>query len=499
MSRWFFSLQFRLVVGFALVLAVALGGVSLYVGEAARRETERFQEEMEAVRAERVQRMISRYFTGPQEATGLQPILEQAGSLYGWRIVVSDLRGQVMADSHESFKSRTQQAEAGLPFIRSDIPPRALLQAESATPESVASALHRGRKSRRQAQRLFTIAAGGFQVASVEVAPSEAPGIRPEPPVSRLVSKVNRSLMWTGLAAVIGGILLVSLLSRQVLAPVRTLSAAARRLGRGDLSQRISESGRDEIGALGRTFNSMADDLQRAEAQRRTLMADVAHELRTPISNIQGYLEAMRDGVLEPDPKTIQATHNQVVHLARLIEDLRLLTLAEAGGLPLDLQPDSLRDVLIRSVDAFRPRAEAKGVMLSLEVPDQFPLVDMDRTRIAQVVANLLENAVLHTPEGGRVAVDAAVQGGERARITVSDNGEGIPAEDLPHIFERLHRVDRSRSRASGGVGLGLTIARQLVEAHGGTIDVESTPGAGSRFVVELPMTRTARISRDDA
>ena len=157
----------------------------------------------------------------------------------------------------------------------------------------------------------------------------------------------------------------------------------------------------DEIGELGRTFNSIAAGLEKAEQQRRSLMADVAHELRTPLSNIQGYLEAIRDGLLQPELSTIEPIYQQVLHLAHLVEDLRLLALAEAGALPLKRQPDSLDDLLRRSVEAVQPRAE--GISVSLDVPPQFPSVEMDRTRIAQVVGNLLENAITHTPEGGQV------------------------------------------------------------------------------------------------
>ena len=267
------------------------------------------------------------------------------------------------------------------------------------------------------------------------------------------------------------------------------MSSAARLLGQGDLSQRVSAQGRDEIAGLGHTFNSMAEGLERAEQQRRSLMADVAHELRTPLSNIQGYLEAVRDGLLQPDSDTIDTIYQQVLYLAHLVEDLRLLALAEAGALRLDSEPDSLEEVLRRSVEAVRPRAESRGVSLSLEVPPNFPLVQMDRTRIAQVVGNLLENAILHTPQSGQVTVLAEVVGTSAARVTVADTGVGIPVEELSQVFERFYRVDPSRTRSTGGAGLGLTIAKQLVEAHGGTIHVESEPGSGSRFVFELPLT----------
>ena len=450
MASWFFSLQFRLIAAFAMVLALALVSVSLYVGLTAKQATERFQRELEDTRANRIEQVITQYYESRRGWEEIQAVIERAGVLYGRRIVITDPQGHVLADSHRGSGTTGMMTRIG--------------------------------------SRLFSVLNSGREVGSVAVAPSLAPQEVPEPSISILASALNRSLLWTGLAAGAGGILLVSLLSRRVLAPVRDLSSAAMLLGQGDLSQRVSTQGRDEVAQLGSTFNSMAEDLEKAERQRRSLMADVAHELRTPLSNIQGYLEAVRDGLLEPDIDTIDTIYQQVLHLARLVEDLRLLALAEAGALRLDRELDSLEEVLKRSMEAVRPRAEARGVSLSLETPSDFPLVDMDRTRIAQVVGNLLENAIIHTPQDGQVTVLAEVIDTRTARVTVADTGAGIPADDLAQVFDRFYRVDPSRNRSTGGAGLGLTIAKQLVEAHGGTIHAESEPGKGSRFVFDLPL-----------
>ena len=468
MVRLLSSLQFRLVAGFALVLSLALVSVSIYVGRVADREAERLQQDIEEIRAARIQDMISSQFQGrpsppslsgltslPRfpglpELTGLQGALEQIGSLYHWRIVVNTPDGRLVADSHTRYNQ---------PFV-----------------------------APRTGRLNFPIVARGQEVASVIVAPNVTVEGAPEPTPSRVASALNRSLLWTGLAAGFGGLLLVSVVSRRVLTPVRRLTSAARRLGQGDLSQRVSAPGHDEIGDLGRTFNSMAEELERAEQQRRNLMADVAHELRSPLSNIQGYLEALRDGLVEPDATTIDAISRQTSLLSHLVEDLRVLALAEAGVLRLDLAPASLQEVLHDAVDSFRPRAQAKGIDLSLDVATGLPTVEMDRARIAQVLGNLMDNAITHTPDGGRVTVSAGVVDGAKARVTIADSGAGIPPEDIPLVFERFYRVDPSRSRATGGAGLGLTIARQLVESHGGRIFAESTPGEGSRFIFELPL-----------
>ena len=229
--------------------------------------------------------------------------------------------------------------------------------------------------------------------------------------------------------------------------------------------------------------------MEDAERQRRDLVADVAHELRTPVSNIQGYLEALKDGLLQPDEGTIETIHGQVIHLGHLVDDLRLLAQAEAGALQLNRMPERMLDLLRRSVDAVRPRAEAKGISVSLNSEEPMPMVDMDGTRISQVVNNLLENAIIHTPEGGSVTVTAGPAGGGMVRVAVADTGRGIPPGDLDRVFDRFFRADPSRARATGGAGLGLTIAKQLVEVHGGSISVENVVPTGARFVIELPIT----------
>ena len=457
MSRWFFSLQFRLIAGFAAVLALTLGGVSLHVGFAADREVGRVEGLTDEARASRVMETLARYYSANRNWSGVQQVIERAGFLSGRALVLEDEEGRVVGNS----LSRPGRPHRGL------------------GPESMTS----------------PIVIDDRQVGSVLIGagdPREIFGAAlrdrfEEPPPSRFARAINRSLLWAGIAAGVGGILLVSLVSRRSLAPVRALNVAARRLGEGDLSQRVPDPGRDEIGELGHTFNAMAEELESAERQRRNMVADVAHELRTPLSNIQGYVEAVRDGLLEPDASTLGTIHQQVAYLSHLVEDLRLLAETEGGDFRLNREPDSLEAAIGRSVEAFRARAEAKQVSIDASIPSM-PLVAFDRTRIEQVIGNLLENAIRHTPSGGRVTVSAEAEDASVVRVIVADTGEGIPQELLPYVFERFYRVDRSRARTTGGAGLGLTIAKQLVEAHGGSIRAESTPGEGSRFSFDLPL-----------
>lgn len=453
MRRFLFSLWFRLVLGFGLILAATLASVSFYIAEASEREAEGFERQQETVRRERAHRLIVRTLSveesgAAEESHELQSTLERVGSAVGRRIVVLDKEGNVVGDSAR----------------RSG---------------------HRGHHWKDRGTRR-PIVVEDRQVGFIEFGPAPEGEEPDDPQVSNLVSSLNAYLLWAGVAGGLGGVVLASLVSRQILAPVKALGAAANRLGRGDLSIRADSRGPAEIRELADSFNRMAGSLQSAEAQRRSLVADVAHELRTPLANIQGYLEAVRDGLLEPDEQTIDTIHGQVLHLGRLVEDLRLLAQAEGGSLPLDMAPDSLPEVVGRAVNAARPRAEAKGIQLEYDEPEGPLLALMDRTRIAQVVSNLLDNALQHTPEGGWVEVSLALWEGDRVRVAVTDDGEGIPAEDLQWVFDRFYRVDSSRSRASGGAGLGLTIVKGLVEAHGGSVGAESPSRGGTRVWFEL-------------
>ncbi len=451
MTRWFLSLQFRLVAGFAVVLVLTLGAVSAYIGYSADRAVERLQLDVDQARSDRIQQIMLRSYSVSGNWESAQAVAETVGKLFGRHIVVADIRGRIVGDS---------QLRSGRPW-----------------------------QMDRPDQRFKSVRGQVGDVGSFLVQDSDGFEEFPEPRLSRFVGVINRSLIYAGIAAGLGGLLVVSILSRRTLTPVRALSTAARRLGGGDLSQRVPAPGNDEVGQLGHSFNSMAAGLEKAEQQRKNLVADVAHELRTPLSNIQGYVEAMRDGVLEPDQATLDTVHAQTMHLGRLVEDLRLLAQTESEDFRLNLEQESLGDVLRHSVEGFRARSSSMDVGLNLDIPDELPMLLIDRTRISQVLGNLLENAVRHSSSGGEVNVVAGVSEG-RVVVTVADGGDGIAPEDIAHVFDRFYRADPSRTRATGGAGLGLTIAKKIVEAHGGEIRAESVKGQGSRFIFELPVTR---------
>jgi two-component system sensor histidine kinase BaeS len=282
------------------------------------------------------------------------------------------------------------------------------------------------------------------------------------------------------LAAIVAAVLL----SRRVLRPVRALTAAARRLGDGADAVPVPVSGRDEIAQLGRVFNRMAESLAASERRQRQQIADIAHELRTPLANLRGYLEALADGVLPPSPELFASLHDEAVLQQRIVDDLQVLALAESGALTYHEEPVDLGELAEACRTAHAANAEAAGVALTVE-RDGPAMVSGDPGRLRQAVGNLLRNALAATPAGGRIALTVAAREG-RARLDVADTGTGIAPADLPHLFDRFWRADQARGGARSG--LGLSIARQLVTDHGGTLAVASTPGMGSTFTIDLPL-----------
>lgn len=313
------------------------------------------------------------------------------------------------------------------------------------------------------------------------------------------LAAVNDALWLAGGFAALVAVALGLLLARRISRPVRDLTSAARGMAGGDLGRRVPVRSRDELGELAAAFNTMAEAVSRQEELRRRMAADIAHELRTPLAVVQADLEAMLDGVRPLSAEAVAEVHEETRLLARLISDLRDLSLAEAGQLPLHREPTDPGTLARSSAARFASRAGEKGVSLTVEAAEDLPEIDADPDRISQVLGNLLDNAMRHTPEGGEVSVrlEPAVNADE-VRVTVRDTGPGIPREHLSNVFERFYRVDGARSKADGGSGIGLAVVRQLVEAHGGRVWAESPPGEGAAFGFALPAA-VAREGPDPA
>jgi two-component system OmpR family sensor kinase/two-component system sensor histidine kinase BaeS len=291
---------------------------------------------------------------------------------------------------------------------------------------------------------------------------------------------------------------IASRMYRAYAVPLADIMDAAEEVATGNLQVRVTERGSREFQRLATSFNRMTEELARVDQQRRNLTADVAHELRTPLHIIQGNLEGILDGVYAPTPEHIEATLQETRTLARLVDDLRTLSLAESGQLPLHPEVVDVHDLLADVATSFSPQAESAGVQLCVEADESVPMTLYgDPGRLDQVLSNLVNNALRHTPAEGTITLGATLlrnddgldEQGDQVQITVSDTGEGIPAEELPFIFDRFWRGDRARTHKEGtGSGLGLAITGQLVKAHGGSISVTSTPGSGATFTLTLPL-----------
>ena len=277
------------------------------------------------------------------------------------------------------------------------------------------------------------------------------------------------------------------LVSNRIVRPVHALAGAAQQVSRGDYQARVNILGDDELTVLARAFNEMAGSLASAEERRQRLLADVAHELRTPLATIDAYLEGLADGVVQPQPETWQLLRHESARLNRLSDDIARVSRAEERQLALHPERVRPQELIETAARAAAPSFAAKSVELRIEPDHDAPTIAADRDRLGEVLANLLENALRHTPATGTVTL-AATRDGDAAVLTVTDTGEGLDATELERIFERFYRTDTARSRDRGGSGIGLTISRALVEAHGGTLRAESGgPGKGSRFVCRLP------------
>jgi Signal transduction histidine kinase len=438
--------QFRLLLSYVLVILVVVGTVSFFVIRSTEKEIEERVESSEQLHMTRMENMLTDYYF--EGWAGVQSLVKEMSALYDQRVVVTDGNGIVVGDSDKTLLGKT---------FNDDWPSQILFSSKD-----------------------------GTVIGTLYVSPESSSEIVL---TRELGDSINHFLLWGGVLAVIVALALTIVLSRRFSSPVQSLAVTARRLGEGDFSQRAQILDKGELGEFAQTFNFMADNLERADKLRRNFIADTAHELRSPLYNIRGYVEAIQDGVTKPDKKIIGSINEEVLLLCRLVDDLRELAMAESGKLKLSFQPENVANLVSHTLVTLQPKADMKKISISVDIPDNLSPVKADFQRIVQVIRNLVDNAIIHTSKKGKVTITAREKNSQ-VEISVIDDGEGIPKEDLLNIFERFYRVDKSRSRATGGSGLGLTIAKYLVEAHGGEIWAQSEVGKGSCFTFILPVFR---------
>ena len=307
-------------------------------------------------------------------------------------------------------------------------------------------------------------------------------------PEGNFLLEVGRASLWSAIIASLFALGLGGVLAYTMTRSIRELTTATTYLAQGKLGHQVKVRSQDEIGVLAQSFNKMSSDLEQATQLRRQMTADIAHDLRTPLSVILGYTEALNDEKLAGSAEIFSVMHSEAQHLSHLIDDLKVLSLADAGELPLSIQPVPPAGLLRRAADAYRIQAEQKEITLEVDAASDLPEVNLDHERMAQVLGNLITNALRYTPAGGAIRLSAE-RAGSDVRLQVSDNGRGISAEDLLFVFGRSFRGDKARQQENGETGLGLAIAKSLVEAQGGRISVTSQIGLGSTFRIDLPVS----------
>lgn len=512
------SIALRLSLAFLLVIVVAVGLVAFAANLGAQGQFATYLERGPTiVRLDRAVAVLTSYYLRNGRWDGVQGILESLAVSQAGRLVLTDGRGRVMADSTQELAGRAVDeaalGEASAVFIDSRqvgvihfIP-----QPERGRPwwedlgfmmgpsEATGAAGRQGSRGMMGPGMMGGMMGPGVMGGGTRDTMGQMMGSWQSPasvlgPSERdYLSGLNSSLWLGGMGAATVALGLAVLSARRISRPLRRLAEASSRIAQGDLSQRVEVPSADELGQLAASFNSMAEALARNEETRRHLVTDIAHELRTPLAVLRGNLEGMLDGVVPLDKDTVAMLHQETQLLSRLVSDLQELSLAEAGQLRLHSSPADLAALVRQAVDKMASPAQEKGVALEAPAVGRLPVVEVDVDRISQVLSNLLGNALRHTPAGGRIKVSAeevSDRGVTYLQLSVADTGPGILQEDLPYVFDRFYRADRSRSRLTGGTGLGLAIVKQLVEAHGGRVWVESQPGHGATFRFTLRVGR---------
>ncbi|HSH02898.1 MAG TPA: ATP-binding protein [Anaerolineae bacterium] len=341
------------------------------------------------------------------------------------------------------------------------------------------------RASKKEMNQGYEIENDGQTIGYLVVQPG---AFRNNNEVAAFLTEVRQVLIRATLVATLIALAVSIFLANTLTRPLRELTQATHILAKGNLDHKVDVHSQDELGQLADAFNQMGTDLAEAQNMRRQLTADIAHDLRTPLSIILGHAEALSDGVLPPSTDTFELIHDEAQRLNGLIEDLRTLSLAETGELSIMPRPTPAYDLLQRITASYTPQAQQKNITINLQAPPNLPTITVDPDRMLQVLNNLMSNAIRYTPLDGQITIDG-YQNNDRLHITLHNTGPHIPADQLTRIFHRFYRVDKSRQRHNGGSGLGLAIAQSIIVAHNGQITVESAPNHGVTFIINLPLT----------
>lgn len=442
----------RLLLSYLGVIALTVALLAIIVQWVTTQTFSRYLSDQAAAHSEMLPVMLAGYYTRHGGWEGVQPDIDQAGVIIGAQVTLADARGRIVAASQPELIGRPVDE---VPSLGLAIP---------------------------------VAGSGGVTVGTAYVGRSLAQ----QRADAAFLTGVTRALVIAGLAVALLATGLGVLLARSISRPLAEMGQAAARIAQGDYAARVPVRGRDEATALAVAFNRMAAGMSSVERLRRELVANVSHDLRTPLTVIRGYLEGLRSGEIadrRSAEMAFEAMHTEVARLLHLVSDLRQTAALDSGALLLNRRLITARALATEAIDRVTPLAATKDIHLNSQVPAELPPLNIDAERLGQALFNLLENAARHTPAGGTIEITAQRQA-EQMQFIVRDTGDGIAAADLPHIFERFYRADRARNPAEGRAGLGLSIVKSIVEAHGGAVKAESEgmPGKGSAFTISLPL-----------
>ena len=461
--KLFNSLVFKITVSFSLVLVGTLLSLGVYLQHVAKIESENIQNEYNQLKVERIQRLLdSITSTQPMNLRDVQRKLMDYSKISGANIKLYDENNIEVFDTSKGLNVKNNNRNPIFKVIPTSL---GGMIVEVNQPNLVS---------------IQAISASDTQEDQL---------IQTDPPISNIVNQVVKSIAIIGILSIMTSIAIIWIISRRTLNPITNIVNTSKYLSKGDFTKRIDQSVSGELSEIVTAFNYMASELQKLDEQRKIMIADIAHELRTPMTNLKGYIEGWSDGIIKPDNETLKILDYQVNTLSKIIDDLSTLSLAESGMLSLNISEFELNNKISEIINNFKLRSQSQNININNNITPDIT-INYDPQRFTQIVTNILNNSILATDDGGIISFSTSTNN-NNLLLKISDNGTGIPKDELPYIFDRFYRTDKSRNRQSGGSGLGLSIVKYLIESHNGTIKINSELSKGTEVLIFIKKFNT--------
>ena len=461
--KLFNSLVFKITESFSVVLVGTLLSLGVYLQHVAKIESENIQNEYNQLKVERIQRLLdSITSTQPMNLRDVQRKLMDYSKISGANIKLYDENNIEVFDTSKGLNVKNNNRNPIFKVIPTSL---GGMIVEVNQPNLVS---------------IQAISASDTQEDQL---------IQTDPPISNIVNQVVKSIAIIGILSIITSIAIILIISRRTLNPITNIVNTSKYLSKGDFTKRIDQSVSGELSEIVTAFNYMASELQKLDEQRKIMIADIAHELRTPMTNLKGYIEGWSDGIIKPDNETLKILDYQVNTLSKIIDDLSTLSLAESGMLSLNISEFELNNKISEIINNFKLRSQSQNINIINNITPDIT-INYDPQRFTQIVTNILNNSILATDDGGIISFSTSTNN-NNLLLKISDNGTGIPKDELPYIFDRFYRTDKSRNRQSGGSGLGLSIVKYLIESHNGTIKINSELSKGTEVLIFIKKFNT--------